>query len=180
MFGLQRSGHPTAGLRSRSGRQESPVGSPLAWFATEIGALWRLLSLPSGSSLQTFSVPFGTFQRLCLSSSRLWAHIGPVWGCVGYRRRCAWCVWTILDNACVVGTLCAVVFLSLSVSHGALIELDAASYKAVSSSSKSGMFVYLNDMLIEGNAHRKRCWKWAPTRPTGALELCALVDRRVP
>ena len=53
-------------------------------------------------------------------------------------------------------------------------------YKAVSSSSKSGMFVYLNDMLIEGNAHRKRCWKWAPTRPTGALELCALVDRRVP
>ena len=57
MFGLQRSGHPTAGLRSRSGRQESPIGSPLAWFATEIGALWRLLSLPSGSSLQTFSTP---------------------------------------------------------------------------------------------------------------------------
>ena len=53
-----------------------------------------------------------------------------------------------------------------------LIELDATSYKAANRNSKSGMFAYLNDLIIEGNGHRKKCWQHAPPRRTSALELC--------
>lgn len=53
-----------------------------------------------------------------------------------------------------------------------LIALDEALYKAANRSSKAGLFAYLNDLIIEGKAHRKRCWKDAPPRRSGALELC--------
>ena len=49
---------------------------------------------------------------------------------------------------------------------------DATSYKAANRNSKSGMFAYLNDLIIEGNGHRKKCWQHAPPRRTSALELC--------
>ena len=53
-----------------------------------------------------------------------------------------------------------------------LIDLDGVAYKAADRGSKAGLFAYLHDLIIEGKACRKKCWKRAPPRPSGALALC--------
>ena len=53
-----------------------------------------------------------------------------------------------------------------------LIDLDGAAYKAANRGSKAGLFAYLHDLIIDGNARRKGCWKRAPPRHSGGLELC--------